>query len=160
MTKSDFFGSLFLSSRYSKVRSRIFLWIARQYRSLCMLGLGFVALSIIRMIHNKDVDKGGARVASFPGLHTQQATKAGRGGLGTRLGGGKATQFLNIAVHCILRGEYPNVFACMHSTTSEPPRTHTHTHTILQTCLHPCIAMVNSTFPLPSLNREHYHVLW
>jgi len=31
---------------------RVFLWTARQYHSLCMLGLGFVAsLAIIRVIH-------------------------------------------------------------------------------------------------------------
>ena len=38
---------------YSMVCLRVFLWTARQYHSLCTLGLGFVAsLAIIRVIHN------------------------------------------------------------------------------------------------------------
>ena len=46
-------GSLFLSSRVPKVCSRVSSWTARQYHSLCMLGLGFVAsLAIIWVIRN------------------------------------------------------------------------------------------------------------
>jgi len=49
MTKSDFFGGLFLSSRLLKgTFASIFV---RQYHSLSMLGLGFVAsLAIIWVI--------------------------------------------------------------------------------------------------------------
>jgi len=39
-TKSDFFGGLFLSSRVLKGTSQVFLWTARHYHSLYMLGLG------------------------------------------------------------------------------------------------------------------------
>jgi len=53
MMKSDFFGGLFLSPTYSKVCLQVLLWTARQYHSLCVLGLGFVAsLAIIWVIHN------------------------------------------------------------------------------------------------------------
>jgi len=51
MTKSDFFGGLFLSSHVFKGTFASILWTARQYYSLCMLGLGFVAsLAIIWVI--------------------------------------------------------------------------------------------------------------
>jgi len=53
MTKSNFFGSLFPSSRVLKGTFASILGTARQYHSLCMLGLGFVAsLAIIWVIHN------------------------------------------------------------------------------------------------------------
>jgi len=54
MTKSDFFSSLFLSSGVLKgMFASIFFLTARQYHSLCMLGLGFAAsLVIIWVIHN------------------------------------------------------------------------------------------------------------
>ena len=54
MTKSDFFGSLFLSSGVLKgIFASIFFELPRQYHSLCMLGLGFAAsLVIIWVIHN------------------------------------------------------------------------------------------------------------
>ena len=53
MTKSDFSAVCFLAPAYSKVHSQVFLLTARQYHSLCMLGLGFVAsLAIIWVIHN------------------------------------------------------------------------------------------------------------
>ena len=48
------FSAVFFSApAYSTVCSRVFLWTARQYHSLCMLSLGFVAsLAVIRVIHN------------------------------------------------------------------------------------------------------------
>jgi len=52
MTKSDFLAVCFSAPAYSTVCSRVFLWTAWQYHSLCMLGLGFLAsLAIIRVIH-------------------------------------------------------------------------------------------------------------
>ena len=57
MTKSDFFGGLFLSSRALKgTFASIFCELPgtdKQYHSLCMFGLEFVAsLAIIWVIHN------------------------------------------------------------------------------------------------------------
>ena len=49
MTKSDFFGGLFLSSGVLK-GTFASIWTAKQYHSVCMLGLGFVALAIIWVI--------------------------------------------------------------------------------------------------------------
>ena len=68
-------------------------------------------------------------------------------------GGAEAPQFLrfilsNIAIHCILRGESPNIcIYALNNIPAPPPHTHTHIHThtyththththkFLQTCL-------------------------
>ena len=53
MTISEFFGSLFLGSRVLKGTFASILWTVKQYHSICVLGLGFVAsLAIIWLIHN------------------------------------------------------------------------------------------------------------
>jgi len=52
MTKSDFFSRLFLISCILK-GTFVFLWTARQYHSLCMLGLGFVASWVIIRVIGK-----------------------------------------------------------------------------------------------------------
>jgi len=42
MMKSDFLAVCFWAPAYSTVCSQVFSWTARQYHSLCMLGLGSV----------------------------------------------------------------------------------------------------------------------
>ena len=46
-----FLPACFSAPAYSKVHSRVFLSTARQCHSLCILGLGFVALAIVWVVH-------------------------------------------------------------------------------------------------------------
>ena len=56
--KSDFSAVCFSAPTYSKVGSLAFLWTARQYHSLFMLGLGFIgSLATIRVIHHNGKSK-------------------------------------------------------------------------------------------------------